>query len=253
MSGGPGLDGAGQVIGVNVAGYRASQLVAFLVPAEHAAALIARAARSPLDPARARHEVASQLRAHSDALLAALGPRLPTQNHQGYELPARPAPFVDCHARGDPAPDQPIHVEHVTCDAKSGIYLGRNLHTGGFSFQHQVMSTRTLDAWRFSQRMQRDKGAHGAAGMRTRVALGVGLAIPAVIVAVALWMQARSQNRSASHIEDRDHVVPPALVRRRPVTLDAFADQLAGLKATADARRAFVEREDPSPAEDDAD
>src|SRR5881628_1468778 len=36
MSGGPGLDSSANVIGVNVAGYRASQLVAFLVPVEHA-------------------------------------------------------------------------------------------------------------------------------------------------------------------------------------------------------------------------
>ena len=34
MSGGPGLDSEGNAIGINVAAYRASQLVAFLVPAE---------------------------------------------------------------------------------------------------------------------------------------------------------------------------------------------------------------------------
>src|SRR5215470_19731890 len=85
MSGGPGLDGAGNVIGVNVAGYRASQLVAFLVPAEHAVALLARAGQPPLDARRARDEIASQIRAHSEALLTALGPKLPTQNLYGYE------------------------------------------------------------------------------------------------------------------------------------------------------------------------
>ena len=157
MSGGPGLDSSGNVIGVNVAGYFLSQLVAFLVPAEHAVALLARAQQAPLDTRRARAEVASQLRAHSEALLAALGSKLPTQNRQGYELPAKPAAFVECHATGDPAPDQPVHVERITCDAKSAVYLGRNLHTGGLTFQHEVLSTQTLDSWRFAHRLQETK------------------------------------------------------------------------------------------------
>jgi hypothetical protein len=165
MSGGPGLDGAGNVIGVNVAGYFLSQLVAFLVPTERAVALLARAERSSLDAKRARHEVAGQLRAHSEALLAALGSKLPTQRHYGYELPAKLAAFVECRAAGDPAPDQPVHVERVTCSARSSIYLGRNLHTGGLTFQHQVMSTQTLDAWRFAHRMQQAKTTHDTFGL----------------------------------------------------------------------------------------
>src|SRR5262245_1838275 len=39
MSGGPGLNAAGEVIGVNVSGYRFEQLVSFLVPAAHVQAL----------------------------------------------------------------------------------------------------------------------------------------------------------------------------------------------------------------------
>src|SRR5262245_10635461 len=170
MSGGPGLDASGKVIGVNVAGYRASQLVAFWVPAEHAIALLARAERSSFDPGRAHTEVASQLRAHSEALLAALGSKLPTQNHQGYELPAKPAAFVECYASGDPAPDQPVHAEHVTCDTKLRLYLGRSLQAGSLTFQHQVMRTRTLDAWRFAHRMQTAKSSYGPYGSARQLA-----------------------------------------------------------------------------------
>jgi hypothetical protein len=170
MSGGPGLDSSGKVIGVNVAGYRASQLVAFLVPAEHAIALLARAERSSFDPARAQSDVASQLRAHSEALLAALGSKLPTQNHQGYELPAKPAAFVECYASGDPAPNQPVHAEHVSCDTKSRLYLGRSLQAGSLTFQHQVMHTRTLDAWRFAHRMQAAKTSYGSYGPARQLA-----------------------------------------------------------------------------------
>jgi S1-C subfamily serine protease len=170
MSGGPGLDGAGNVIGVNVAGYRASQLVAFLVPAEHAVTLLAGASKLPLDVRQARAEVARQVRAHSDALLAAFPPKLPTQNHHGYELPSKPAPFVECRAAGDPAPDRPVSVERIGCDAKSSLYLGRNLQPGGLSFQHQVLSTRTLDPWRFAHGMQAAKGSDDLFGSPRQLA-----------------------------------------------------------------------------------
>jgi hypothetical protein len=37
------------------------------------------------------------------------------------------------------------------------------------------------------------------------------------------------------------------------MAFDAFATELSDLRSRADANRAFVEREDPSPEEDDAD
>ena len=92
-----------------------------------------------------------------------------------------------------------------------------------------------------------------ASPMRARFAVAIGVAIPAAIIAAMLWTQTRSQNRSPSYIADLDHTLPPALLVRRGVALDAFATELADLRLRADASRAFVEREDPSPEEDDAD
>jgi hypothetical protein len=68
-----------------------------------------------------------------------------------------------------------------------------------------------------------------------------------------LWTQARSQNRSPSYVADLDQPLPPALLVRRGMAFDAFATELADLRSRADANRAFVEREDPSPEEDDTD
>ena len=92
-----------------------------------------------------------------------------------------------------------------------------------------------------------------ASPMRTPIAVTISVAIPAVILAAMLWMQARSENRSPSHIADRDRILPPVLVLRRGRSLDDFAVDLADLKARADARRAFVENEDPSPGDDEPD
>jgi hypothetical protein len=89
-----------------------------------------------------------------------------------------------------------------------------------------------------------------ASPMRARIAVAIGVTIPAVVIAAILWMQARSENRSPSHVADHDRVLPPALLLRRGLPLHAFTAELADLQAQADAKRAFVEREDPSPSED---
>jgi serine protease Do len=154
MSGGPGLDTSGHVIGVNVAGYLQSQLVAFFVPAEYAITLLANSAKAPLDAKRAREEIARQLRAHSDAVLAALDAPLVTQSHQGYLLPGKLAAFVDCRASGDPAPDKSIQVERASCDAKSSLYIASDLNSGGLSYSHRILHSTRLDAWRFAHQLQ---------------------------------------------------------------------------------------------------
>jgi hypothetical protein len=90
-----------------------------------------------------------------------------------------------------------------------------------------------------------------ASPMRTRTAVAIGVAIPAVALSAILWAQAHSHDRSPTHIADHDRSVPPALLWRRGLPLDGFTAELARLRARADAKRAFVEREDPSPGEDD--
>ena len=98
------------------------------------------------------------------------------------------------------------------------------------------------------------KSSHlvNASPMRARIAVTIGVTIPAVIIAAILWTQTRNENRSPSHIADHDRILPPALLWRRGLPFDGFTAELADLRARADARRAFVEREDPSPDEDDS-
>lgn len=170
MSGGPALDQRGNVIGINVAGYRFEQLVSFLVPAEHALPLLERARRAPLAAADARKEVAAQLRSHGRALMesvaATAGSGFPAQTVGGYDLPGRLAPFVDCSASGDPSPDQPVRTETIRCGAKAGIYVQQGLTTGDFTFTHYVLTGRTLDAWRFARRLGKMAEASGSFGDR---------------------------------------------------------------------------------------
>ena len=90
-----------------------------------------------------------------------------------------------------------------------------------------------------------------ASPTRSRVVGAIGVAIPAVVLVAFLWMQARGEARSPSHVPERDSIVPPALLLRPGLALDRFLAEAGELPARADAKRVFVEREDPSPAEDE--
>jgi serine protease Do len=177
MSGGPALNAAGDVIGVNVSGYRFEQLVSFLVPAEHAQTLLAGVMKDPpakplpadLKGARLKREVQDQMRAHATALLGALKGAMLTQPAAGYKLPSKLAPFIDCNASGDPAPGQPVQIVRMNCSAKAGLYVQQGLYSGDLKYSHFVLTTDKLDAWRFAHRLSELAGAVGAYGSRRHV------------------------------------------------------------------------------------
>ncbi len=166
MSGGPALNATGHVIGVNVSGYRFEQLVSFLVPAEHAQALLRRSLTAPPDDGKRRNEVQTQMRGHAAALLGALKQGMPTQAVAGYRLPAKLAPFIDCNASGDPTPNQPVQVTRINCSAKAGLYVEQGLYSGDLRYSHFVLSTDKLDAWRFVHRLSELASATDAYGSR---------------------------------------------------------------------------------------
>ncbi|MFM9970008.1 MAG: serine protease [Burkholderiales bacterium] len=173
MSGGPALNAAGNVIGINVSGYRFEQLVSFLVPALHARALIDRARAEPLQIAQAKKEVLAQLHAHAEALLGALdrpkGEALPVQRVGAYFLPGKLGEFVDCNAAGDPAPQLPVRTERIGCSAKAGLYVQQGLYSGDIRYSHYVLSTDKLGALRFANRLSGLASASGGHGSRRHV------------------------------------------------------------------------------------
>jgi serine protease Do len=169
MSGGPALNAAGDVIGVNVSGYRFEQLVSFLVPSEHAQTLLGRTKQSQPQPGGFKGEVTAQMRDHANALLGALQGEMFTQPAAGYQLPAKLAPFIDCNASGDPAPQQPSQMVRISCAAKAGLYVEQGLYSGDIKYSHFVLTTDKLDAWRFAHRLSEVAAATGAYGSRRHV------------------------------------------------------------------------------------
>lgn len=165
MSGGPALNEAGEVIGVNVSGYRFEQLVSFLVPVDAVAKLVEQVPATAADLAVIAKTVDHQLHAHSADLLAALPGKLATENSTGYLLPAKLAPFIDCSANGNSSKSDPVQYVRIDCEAKSGLYLQSSLYSGDITYSHIVLKSETLGPWRFAKRLSdwsKDYGSYGS-------------------------------------------------------------------------------------------
>jgi S1-C subfamily serine protease len=163
MSGGPGLNAAGEVIGVNVSGYRFEQLVSFLVPVAHVQALRDRSVSPPSD-VELKREAAAQMQAHSADLLGALDGAMRTQAVAGYILPDKIAPFINCNASGSPETEDPVQMIQIRCDAKAGLYVQQGLYSGDLKYSHYILTTDRLDAWRFANRLSALTQATGRYG-----------------------------------------------------------------------------------------
>jgi len=151
MSGGPAVDAAGKVFGVNVATHRRGQLVSFLVPSRFAVELLARA-RAHAGPRSAdfRGRVSAQLRAHDRALRKVLEGPLPTQELGPLVVPARMGTFMQCAAGTERERGKPYDVSSYYCYTLSSLYVDPKLQTGMVSFRHRVLRARSLDPLRFA-------------------------------------------------------------------------------------------------------
>jgi hypothetical protein len=155
MSGGPAVTPDGQVFGVNVARRWDGQLVSYLVPSEHAVALLGRATARDAPSPDFRKEVAAQLQGHQERLLAQLlALPMPTTTMGRYTVPDAKVPFVRCW--GFPY-DQPARLydrDTRTCFSNSGLFVDDRLRTGHLMFTHERYETRELGAVRFAARVE---------------------------------------------------------------------------------------------------
>jgi S1-C subfamily serine protease len=170
MSGGPALNAAGDLIGVNVSGYIFQQLVSFLVPAAHILPLLDKARRVAGGADTLKDAVRDQMRTHAAELLNALAAPVATQKTFGYALPAKLAPFIDCNATGNVDASEPVHSVRISCSAKAGLYLQQGLYSGDIRFAHKVFSTAKLGAWRFTNRLSKQAAGGAGYGSKRHVA-----------------------------------------------------------------------------------
>lgn len=153
MSGGPALDDAGQLVGINVAARRDGEQVSFLVPAEFAKALLARGRAAQPMTTTAYPEVTRQLLAHQ----AELTRRFVAQpwrsaGHPTYRIPVPQETFLRCWGQGSPQASKGLQFERSDCEMDSRVFVTGSLSTGYVTVRHEAYDGAKLGALRFAQR-----------------------------------------------------------------------------------------------------
>lgn len=153
MSGGPAVASDGNVVGINVATRRDGELVSFLVPAQYAVALLARAPRDPPKPETLRAELGRQIAARQSELYAkieAIG--LQPTNFGPYVAAESKADWFTCwgQTNAEQVPRPRARVETTNCSSESDIFIASDLHIGHLYVTHSYIRSVDLNAFQFA-------------------------------------------------------------------------------------------------------
>ncbi|MBK6295770.1 MAG: trypsin-like peptidase domain-containing protein [Rhodoferax sp.] len=150
MSGGPVIDEAGQVIGVNVSKRLDGELVSFLVPAEFAQALLARAATATALTRKAHAEVTRQLVAHQEQVTQRfISTPFKAQRHGGYSVPVPDDALARCWGRARDPDFKAFDLERTNCQQDSQLFAG-DITTGFIRVRYEAYDAPKFSALRFA-------------------------------------------------------------------------------------------------------
>ena len=170
MSGGPTVTTGGRVAGVNVAKQIGGDLVSFLVPARHAAALLARAENSgPMTPDEARAEIGRQLVAWQTTLYAALAERGFRPTTLGpYVAPESAATWFSCWSRTNAGetPKPRALTNQTSCSTQASLFVSGEIDTGQVDLAHAYVRSVDLNAFQFATYVSDLYGSGGYGGRR---------------------------------------------------------------------------------------
>ena len=151
MSGGPAVDDAGRVIGVNVAARRDGEQVSFLVPAPMASALLQRGADAEPQTLPMYAEVTRQLKAHQAALVDAfLAQPWRSANHPRYRVPVPQETFMRCWGSASPETQKYLRIERSDCVMNHSVYATPQLQAGMINVRHESYDGDRLGTLRFA-------------------------------------------------------------------------------------------------------
>ena len=150
MSGGPALDDAGRVIGVNVAKRMDGELVSFLIPGEFAQALLAKAANAKPITQKSQAEVARQMLAHQAQVAQKfLSMPFKAQVQAGYSVPVPDDALARCWGRARDPDFKPFDLERTNCQLDSQVFTGDS-NTGYIRIRSEAYNAPKFSALRFA-------------------------------------------------------------------------------------------------------
>ena len=152
MSGGPAVDDAGRVIGVNVAARRDGEQVSFLVPGPKAQALLQRGREAKPQTQPMYAEVTRQLVAHQAALVDAfVAQPWRSANNARYRVPVPQETFMRCWGSTSPETQKYMRFERSDCVMNHSVYATPQLRAGVINVRHESYDGTRLGTLRFAQ------------------------------------------------------------------------------------------------------
>ncbi|HEY1398865.1 S1 family peptidase [Roseateles sp.] len=151
MSGGPVIDEDGEIVGINVSTMIFAQQMSFLVPAEHAAALLARSRNAAPIKGAAWPKLRQQLMAYQDELSRNfLAQPWRTLTHPRYRFPIPQEEYMRCWGSGSSADEQGLQMQRTQCRMEHALFISESLQTGYFGVTEEVYDGSKLGALRFA-------------------------------------------------------------------------------------------------------
>ena len=160
MSGGPALNEAGKVVGVNVA--TAGNDVSFLVSVQYLNILLERLRLRNFKPASdLRSEIVQQLHDNSVEMMKRLASNdWDTVEIGGFEVPARLGKSVSCWDGSSEAEERGlVNVVAANCSNELDIYLDEKLSVGGIQYQYTWFDTESMIPPRFYRMYESQNGS----------------------------------------------------------------------------------------------
>lgn len=152
MSGGPTINQAGEVVGVNVSLRSDSQSLAFAVPNSLVDALLSKPRASysrPSDAPAFDEEVRSQLDQVQESLSVSLLKARPVVIHFGDWQAEKPKGIVKCWREQDNGPKELTTTTTETCYLPSSSGVRRDVDTGTFRLKYTEVSGPSLTSWQY--------------------------------------------------------------------------------------------------------
>jgi hypothetical protein len=157
MSGGPTVNPAGAVVGINVATARNS--VGFLVPVAALRELLPRVATAPMDETAILAAIGAQLYATQQLLMDELMREpWPMETFGGASVPDKTASFISCWGHSDEDDDSGVNSVSRGCNSDQPLRISSRLSTGYVEYEFNHLHTNTLQPVRLYNLAQRHFG-----------------------------------------------------------------------------------------------
>jgi serine protease Do len=159
MSGGPTVTADGRVVGINVAHQLGGELVSFLVPAQFASGLLARAdAGEAPSPQSLRAEIGRQLTEWLAQLHSAIGAvSFRSAGFGPYLAPQIDSPWFTCWAETNAGrvPKPRASVETTHCSSDTRLFVSDELNTGIITLSQSLVRSIDLNQFQFATFLSR--------------------------------------------------------------------------------------------------